>query len=157
MREDIKVHVVSYGRKYLYMRYIDPVTETAVARSTRETRRREAEKVAAKWEAELQEGRYKSPLKVSWVEFRHRYEDEVLPSLAHKTGAKVDATFNAVARILNPQKLAGLTADRISRRKESQERLVMNYGFLFFVHFKGMLRDFQKWPTLSHSATDGAR
>src|SRR5579863_103614 len=99
--KEIKVHVVDYGRECLYMRFKDPTTQKLVTRSTevrKDSRnaRKEAEKVAAKWEAELQEGRYKAPSKVTWAEFRQRYEDEVLPSLAEKTHAKAFATFNAV-------------------------------------------------------------
>jgi integrase len=119
MKDRIKVHVVDYGRECFYMRYVDPVTKKQVTRSTdvkRSTRnaKREAAKVAAKWESELQEGRYKSPLKVTWDEFRQRYEDEVLPSLAEKTGAKVDATFNAVETHVGPQLLSALNSEAIS-------------------------------------------
>jgi integrase len=49
-----------------------------------------------------------------WAEFRTRYEDEVLSSLADKTDGKASAMFNAVERIVNPVKLAALTAERIS-------------------------------------------
>jgi integrase len=114
MNDEIKVHVVNYGRKNFYMRYLDPVTGKQVPRSTGKSIRREADRVAAKWEAELQEGRYKSPSKVGWAEFRIRYEDEVLPRLADKTAEKVWAIFNAVERHLKPEKLASLTAERIS-------------------------------------------
>ena len=74
----IKVHVVDYGRACLYMRYKDPLTGKLVTRSTEVLRggaraRKDAEKVAAKWEAELQEGRYKSPSKVTWAEFRDSF------------------------------------------------------------------------------------
>ena len=82
MNEEIKVHVVDYNRTNLYMRYVDPLTGKHIARSTGTKKKSEAIKVAAKWEAELQEGRYKSPSKVTWEEFTERYESEVLPSLA---------------------------------------------------------------------------
>ena len=118
---DIKVHVVDYGRKCLYMRYTDPITGKQKARSTGVPRTRQpkadmtaAVRVAAKWEHDLREGRFKTPSKITWIEFRHRYEDEVLPGLAKNTGSKASATFNAVERILSPEKLASLTAGRIS-------------------------------------------
>lgn len=114
--KDLRVHVVDYGRKYLQMRYVDPITGKQNTRSTGvpPSRRSEAERVAAKWEHDIREGRYMTPSKVSWREFRARYEDEYLPSLAEKTAGKVAATFNAVERILSPEKLALLTAERIS-------------------------------------------
>ena len=113
---DIKVHVVDYGRKFLQMRYVDPVTGKQKTRSTGvpRSKRREAERIAHKWEHDLCEGRFKTPSKISWAEFRIRYEDEYLSSLAEKTASKVAATFNSVERILAPKKLASLTAERIS-------------------------------------------
>jgi integrase len=114
---DIKVHVIDYGRKCLYMRYVDPITGKQKTRSTcvPSTRRREAEKVAAKWEHDLREGRFKEKSQITWAAFRERYEDEKLPGLADRTAGKVAATFNAVERILNPQKLAAMTADQVSK------------------------------------------
>jgi len=116
----IRVYVVDYGRECLYMRYKNPLTGKYETRSTDVPRdgakaRKAAESVAAKWEAELQEGRYKAPSKVTWAEFRQRYEDEVLPGLASNTALKVSATFNAVEEHVSPLRLADLTADRISQ------------------------------------------
>src|SRR5262245_28744205 len=96
------------------MQYVDPNTGKAITRSTGESTRKAAQKEAGKWEAELREGRYKSPLKVTWAEFRQRYEDEVLPGLAENTDVKVTGVFDAVERIVSPEKLAALTAERIS-------------------------------------------
>jgi hypothetical protein len=126
-KKEIRVHVIDYGREFLYMRYKDPVTGKLVTRSTEvpKGRRREAEKVAAKWEAELQEGRYKSPSKVTWAEFRRRYEVEVLASLAEKTCKKASAVFNAVEAHIDPQLLSALDSEAIStlqsKLRESRE------------------------------------
>src|SRR5262245_66276715 len=112
MKEAIKVYVIDFGRKFFYMQYTDPNTGKAVTRSTGETTRKLAQKEAGKWEAELREGRYKSPSKITWKEFRQRYEDEVLPGLAETTDVKVCGVFEAVERIVNPERLAALTAER---------------------------------------------
>ena len=113
--DEIRVTVVAYAdRKHLMMRYLDPITKKQIARSTGTTVRREAERLAAKWEAELKEGRYHAPRKISWEAFRDRYEDEVLPGLAEKTTAMVSTVFNAVERILHPERLDEITADRLS-------------------------------------------
>lgn len=53
----IRVCVVDYGRTNLMMRYRCPVTGKQVARSTGTACRKQADKVAAKWEYELQQGR----------------------------------------------------------------------------------------------------
>lgn len=114
MNESITVHVVDYGRSNLYMRYTDPITGKQIAKSTGTKKKAEAVKVAAKWEAELQEGRYKSPSKVTWSEFTERYDQEVLQSLAPKTSAKAWSTFSAIEKHINPRLLANLTSERIS-------------------------------------------
>lgn len=111
---EIKVTVSNYGRKYLYMRYKDPLTGAVVAKSTKTANMKEAVKVAAKWEAELQEGRYKPASKVTWTEFRERYENEVLPSLAPATALKAAGVFNAVEELIGVDKLAKLDSAQIS-------------------------------------------
>ena len=121
MQERVKVCVVEFGdRRHFQMRWSDPITgrkktkSTGVERSGRVKDRREAERVAAKFEAELREGRYHSPLKTTWVEFRERYEAEKLASLALGTEGKVASVFGWVERVLKPTRLAELTAGRIS-------------------------------------------
>ena len=104
--EEIGVTVVKFGdRKNLQMQYKDPITGKKKTRSTGESNRRKAERVAAKWEAELREGRYKPASKISWAEFRQRYEDEVLVSLAENTDRIVGTVFNSIELILTPQRL----------------------------------------------------
>ena len=115
MNEEIRVHVIDRGRKYFSMRYRDPLTGKQIERSTEKERRKDAEKAAAVWEAELREGRYKPPSKTLWSEFRQRYEDEVVVGLADRTFEKVSSTFNLIEEFVSPEKLAQLTAERISR------------------------------------------
>ena len=112
---EIKVTVSNYGRKFLYMRYKDPLTGKNVAKSTGTASMKEAVKIAAKWEAELQEGRYKPASKVTWQEFRERYETEVLTSLAPNTALKACGVFNAVEELVPVDKLAKLDAAQLSR------------------------------------------
>ena len=74
MSDQIKVHVVMFAdRANLMMRYTDPISGKQVARSTGTSRKRDAERIAAKWEAELREGRYNKPNRLEWAEFRERY------------------------------------------------------------------------------------
>lgn len=119
--DNIKVKVVEFGdRKHYQMQYVDPVTRKKKTRSTGVMKtglkkdRTAAERVAGNWEVELREGRYKSPSKVTWAEFRERYENEVLSSLAEATDAKMQGVFNVVEFILNPALLSSLTAARLS-------------------------------------------
>lgn len=112
---EIKVTVSNYGRKFLYMRYKDPLTGKNVAKSTGTANMKEAIKIAAKWEAELQEGRYKPASKVTWQEFRERYESEALSALAPNTAAKVAGVFNAIEELVPVDKLVKLDAAQLSR------------------------------------------
>ena len=112
---EITVHVVKYPKRpNLVMRYVDPMTGKQKTKSAGTPRRREAEKVAAKWEAELREGRYNEPSKVTWADFREKYEDEVLSGLAENTYKKVIGVFNMIEDVLSPKRLYDLTAQRLS-------------------------------------------
>src|SRR5688572_25045992 len=113
--DEIIVHVTKHGdRKFLIMYYDDPITGEREQRSTKETDRVAAERVAGKWEAELREGRYKPTSNITWDEFRERYENEVVTSFAPSTADTLNGVFNAVARICKPDRLKKLTAERLS-------------------------------------------
>ncbi|MHC4878411.1 MAG: hypothetical protein ACYTGL_18330 [Planctomycetota bacterium] len=68
--KEVRVGIIDKGRRYFYMRATLPDTPENPERTTGvevggARLLREAERVAAVWEAELREGRYKSPSKVS--------------------------------------------------------------------------------------------
>ena len=112
---EIKVTVTKYAnRKYFVMRYVDPVTGKRHPRSTKATTRRDAERAAAKWEAELQEGRYQAPCNISWSEFRERYELEKLASLAKATLESASTAMNHLERLISPKNLMVLTPTVLS-------------------------------------------
>ena len=75
----------------------------------------EAIKAAGKWEDDLRTGRYQAPNRLTWAEFRKRYEAEKLATLAEKTQFSMRSSFNHLERILNPDRLAKLTAITMSR------------------------------------------
>ncbi|MFG0333956.1 MAG: tyrosine-type recombinase/integrase, partial [Maioricimonas sp. JB049] len=83
-------------------------------RSTWTKKRKQAERIAAKWEAELQEGRYVAPSRVTWEEFRERYEDEVLPGLSANYAAVMSAAMNHLETV-GVQRLAQVDANLLSR------------------------------------------
>lgn len=117
----ISVRVVEFGdRKHFQMQFIDPITgrkktlSTKVKRTGRKADRTTAERVAAKWESELREGRYHAPDKITWSAFRSRYEQEKLASLAPGTVQRAAAVLNKIEEILNPQRLSQITPERLS-------------------------------------------
>lgn len=126
----IKVHVVHYADcKNLVLRYTDPVTGKPV-RTTKYkdpttgeitetgTNRKFAKKLAILWEADLNAGRDQGRYSTGWQQFRHRYEREVVPSLADRTGDKINTVLNAVKKILprvHIGKLSDMNPEAISR------------------------------------------
>ncbi len=115
MSDQIEVRVMKYGdRRAFIMYYIDPMTNKRHTRSTKTAVKKDADKAAAKWEAELREGRYKPLANIGWAEFRERYEAEVVPTMAKSTANVISTAFNSIERVLNPQRLRDATADRLS-------------------------------------------
>lgn len=112
--EAIKVHVVDKGRRYFYMRYRCPLTGKEETRSTGERSKKEAIKVAAKWEAELQEGRYQRSARMPWPEFRKFWEDHNLQDLTLRSGVQYASTFNAFETLCRPQQVGDLTTARVT-------------------------------------------
>jgi integrase len=116
MQETIKVHVVKYNdRPNFLMRYVDPFTGKQISRSTKTTRRDEAVKVAGKWEKELQEGTYHRASRMTWAEFRVRYELEKLALQSPRTLESWTSAANHLERILDPAFIAKIDAAALSR------------------------------------------
>ena len=120
---EIRVTVVQYpDRRCLMMRYVDPVTGKQNARSTGTRIRRDAERVAAKWEQELQQGRYRPKRNITWEEFRERYETEKLASLASSTQKTAATAMNHLERLIDPLKLSSVNAETLSKFQASLRR-----------------------------------
>lgn len=143
---DIVVRVINRKRRFFYMRAEFPdgsrQERSTGVRTGGKKQRREAERVAGVWEAELQEGRYKSPSKVTWDEFTERYDREALSALADRTGRKAWGVFGLVADILKPRRLADVTTERISHfqtvlreRGQAEDTIASNLA-----HLKAALR-----------------
>ena len=113
--EHIKVSVVEFSdRKFYMMQFVDPVTgrkrtrSTKVERTGRKRERIEAERVAGKFESELREGRFRESSKLTWAEFRERYDVEKLASLSRHSQQAADTTFNHLERLFNPKLLSSV-------------------------------------------------
>lgn len=152
MEESIKVHVAEYpDRPHLMMRYKDPFTGKLKSKSAGTANRKQAEKAAAVWEAELQSGRYSSPSKTTWADFRERYENEVVCASSSRTMQQVGIVFDMVERLLSPVKVRDITAQRLSwlsadLRKDTKQGDVTKSGLAeasiksYFAHLKAALR-----------------
>src|SRR4051812_48902018 len=114
--QDISVWVIRYrDRPHFTMRYVDPITGRQCARSTGTNVKREAERLAAKWEAELRDGKYQPLSKIDWASFRERYEQEKGASLAENSLSAAVSAFNHLERIANPDRLASINSSVLSQ------------------------------------------
>ena len=86
MSDEIGVTVMQYAdRANLVLAYIDPVSGKRKTKSAGTSHEKGAWKAAAKWEEELRAGPHCPPSKITWKQFRERYEAEHLASLAPAT------------------------------------------------------------------------
>jgi integrase len=114
MTDEIKVYVINKGRKNLYLRYTDPMTGKPVEKSAKTSKQRAALEAAGAWQAELREGRYQKPNRMTWEAFEEYYKANVLPALAIASQTTYEATLNVFGRICTPQKLADVTTAKIT-------------------------------------------
>lgn len=99
--EDIRVYVESFGRGLnLQMRYTDPVAGKKVTKTTGTKNRKDAQRIAAKWEADLQAGRYKKASKVTWLEAVDRYSEEYLAGLSDGTHLKFESLVGVIRDLM---------------------------------------------------------
>jgi integrase len=113
---DIEVRVHSYGPgRPLGLVYFDPITGKKVAKSAETYDHDEAVKKAGVLEDELRSGRYKPAAKITWGDFRERYETERLASQSPSSIKTAGTAFNLVERVINPDRLAKLTPATLSR------------------------------------------
>jgi hypothetical protein len=86
MNATIKVGVVKYDdRPNLVLLWTDPETGRLRTKSAGTPRRRDAERAAAKLEAEISDGKHSAMASVTWQEFRTCYEEDSLSGLADRT------------------------------------------------------------------------
>ena len=112
--EDINVIVViRKGRKYLYLRYTDPVTGQKVEKSAGTSSKREAVKAAGRWQSELEKGQAVSSNRLRWDALREAYLDHVESTLAPKTSERTLTTFNMIERVMKPDSVRRITAQWI--------------------------------------------
>jgi integrase len=114
--DEIKVTVCKYpDRENLVLRYVDPLTGKQKTRSAGTSDEETAIGKAAVWQDELTTGRYQAPNRLTWAEFRKRYEAEKLSSLAPRTQTTARDSLNCLERVINPDRLTKLTSAVMSR------------------------------------------
>ena len=116
---DVKVHVIDYGRTNLVLQYVDPVTGKRKTKSSRTSDRDKAIIAAIEWQTELRNGIYKEPARLSWDEFRERYENEYLfTELKESSVTRVMSSFNYIERVMSPKRLNQITSQWVTQFKK---------------------------------------
>ena len=67
------------------------------------------------WQDELNSGRYQAPSKLTWAEFRKRCEAEKLSAMPESTQVAYRVALDHLQRIIDPDRLAKLTPQVMSR------------------------------------------
>jgi integrase len=121
MNEDVKVWVTEYaGRPNYYLQWKDPVNQrrrtkaTKIPRTGKARERKLAERAARELENKLAAGEAVIPSRFSWEDFRRRYETEVVPGLAGRTGEKISSVFDRFEAEIGPQRLWDVDEKRLS-------------------------------------------
>ena len=119
--EGIRVYVVEFGdRAYYQLQWRDPITGRLRTKSTRLRRSglardfKVAERMAGELEAKLNAGEAVIPSRFLWEHFRARYEAEVVPGLAPRTGEKITSVFDRFEADINPRRLWDVDEKRLS-------------------------------------------
>lgn len=111
---DKLVKVVQPSKGKLALRWTNPRTGKIQQKSARTNNWREAERAAARLEADLQRGRCVVTVRIEWDEFRRRYEFEKLAGMADSTAHSSEIAFNHLERIVNPRWLVDVTSAALS-------------------------------------------
>ncbi len=110
----IRVNVVDYGRTALMLRYRDPRTGKQHSRSSGTSSRKEADRLAAVWEADINAKRWEPGERVGWEVFRDQYEKLHLASLAPSTQVLNEGRLGSFARLMSPRYLDEITPTVLS-------------------------------------------
>jgi integrase len=109
-----KVYVVDYNRSALMLRARDSATGRTRCRSARTRVRRDAERAAGVWEAELNNGRTPAD-RLSWDDFCELYEAEALAGLATNTRQRWFVIADRINSLALPRWLSEFTPSYVSR------------------------------------------
>jgi integrase len=92
--------------------YLDPFTRREVSKTAGTADRGEAERAAARWEAELLDLRGDGD--DAWKFFRDRLREEYFPGVSPKTSAVMTSALNHYSRLLNPARVSDVTGSTAS-------------------------------------------
>ena len=125
--DEIKVYILQRkGRRNYVMRYLNPDDGRWVERSAGTRIRRDAERAAGTWEAELRSGQFKQPSKATFDEFVDEYCLHHLGGKKASTQQSYLSSFNVFVRKMNVKCVADIDSKKLAafatRLRESGSR-----------------------------------
>ena len=115
MSDEINVIVVDRGRKYLYLRYTDPIDGKIHEKSARTTITKAAQRAAGEWLAELNSTGLASSGLVRWEQFREDFRENYLAHYSDSYSTNVDGSLNVIEDLMNPDTLTRISEKWLSR------------------------------------------
>ena len=139
------------GRSTYQLQWRDPTTRkmrqrtTPIKKTGLKRDKKEAERLAAKLEMELRNKTSNDPTKLSWEDFRQRYEEEHLPGLAKRTIEKTSSVLDRFETEMNPNRLSVIDERMLShyvkslRSGENSKKLTESTIQSHLAHLKALL------------------
>jgi len=115
MSDDITVMVIDRGRRYLYLRYVDPVDGKLHEKSARTDKQKAAQRAAWEWQTELNSGGGTSTGVVRWEFFRTEFTLNYLINSSDGYARNVEGSLNVIEELMSPDTLARINDAWISR------------------------------------------
>jgi hypothetical protein len=109
MNEEIKVHVVDYGRAQPHVPLPRSDHRQADCEECDSAQPIEGVESRWRWEDHLKSGRCQKPSRLTREAFRERYSNDVLPGLPERTQESNTSTLNVFEAKCKPARMAELT------------------------------------------------
>ena len=110
----------TFPKQHFCLTIQDPEAGRTRSKTAKTNRRREAERLAGKLEADLASGKLDSTTRIGWSEFKDRYENQFLVDQADKTSDLVYTVFNKLDAILPAlDKLRDLNQRKLAHFQET--------------------------------------
>lgn len=103
------------GRKFYVSQWTDPVSGKLKTKSTKCRLKKDADRFAGDLAAQLREGRFQDACRVTWSDFRDRFDAEYSPSRAPKTARGYDDAFASLERFIGPKLLSSVDTSTVSK------------------------------------------
>lgn len=112
----VKISLVKpKARKFYLCKWVDPITGKTKKKTTEETRRKAAERFAARLEDKINSGESICGTKTQWDIFSERYDTEVMHGQSERTREKAAMVLDSVKKIVSPKSPDVLDANLISQ------------------------------------------